>query len=517
MPPSREATDDRYDQRFALLVTAVFGAAALFALTQHEMWRDELQAWLLARDSATPLDLMRNLKYEGHPGLWHGSMWLLKFIAPVPVVMRALHWVIAVAAVYLVARYAPFTRLQRALFAAGYFPLFEYAAISRNYALGAALTFAACALFVRARPLALALVVGLMAHANLFAFILGIAFAAAWVADRLSPHYRDEGRRTAERRAWLLPGLIVLTLFASAALQVFPPADIGLALGWHFGPDRDRLMEVVLALPTALFPFRQLTEHWWASAPVAKLPEWRVVLAPLAIAVSLLAVLALRHRRSALVFLLVAGTGLFAFFYIKFVEGPNHSGHLYLALIAALWLGYGTADVELPQSAPRQRLWHLMSGPVLTLLLVAQAVAGLMAVWLEHRYTFSMGRATADYLRQQHLDAYPMVAEPDFAATTVLGYLGKESAWFPRGERQGSFVIWDMKRRPAVTDSAVVAAADSISRSGHDTVVVLVNRELDPDAAGTELRPVASFTGGVIYNEDSHIYLLIADESRIGR
>ena len=67
MPPSREATDDRYDQRFALLVTAVFGAAALFALTQHEMWRDELQAWLLARDSATPLDLMRNLKYEGHP------------------------------------------------------------------------------------------------------------------------------------------------------------------------------------------------------------------------------------------------------------------------------------------------------------------------------------------------------------------------------------------------------------------------------------------------------------------
>lgn len=513
MPPRRQLTNARHDGRFALVVTVVFGAAALFALTQHEMWRDELQAWLLARDSATPLDLMRNLKYEGHPGLWHGSLWLLKFIAPVPVVMRAWHWVIAVTAVYLVARHAPFTRWQRALFASGYFPLFEYAAISRNYALGAALTFAACALFVRARPLALAIVVGLMAHANLFAFILGIAFAAAWVADRVWTHDGDEGRRTAGRRAWLLPGLIVLTLFVSSALQVFPPDDIGLALGWHFGPNRDRLREVALALSTALFPFRQLTEHWWASAPLAKLPGWRVVLTPLAIGVSLMAVFALAHRRSALVFLLVAGTGLFAFFYLKFVEGPNHTGHLYLALIAALWLGYG--DVELPQSARRPRLWHLMCGPVLTLLLAAQAAAGLIAVWLEHRYTFSMGRATADYLRQQHLDAYPMVAEPDFAATTVLGYLGKESAWFPRGERQGSFVIWDLKRRPAVTDSAVVAAADSIGRSGHDTVLVLVNHEVDPDAAGMELTPVASFTGGVIRNEDSYIYLLT--DSRIGR
>jgi hypothetical protein len=514
MPKPRLLTDARHDDRFALVVTVVFGAAALFALTQHEMWRDELQAWLLARDSATPLDLMRNLKYEGHPGLWHGSMWLLKFLAPVPVVMRALHWVIAVTAVYLVARHAPFTRLQRTLFAAGYFPLFEYAAISRNYALGAALTFAACALFARARPLALALVVGLMAHANLFAFILGIAFAAAWVADRVWSRPRDEELRT-DRMEWLLPVLIVFALFAGSALQVFPPNDIGLALGWHFGPDRDRLLEVVLSLPTALFPFRQLTEHWWASAPVAKLPGWRVVLTPLAIAVSLLAVLALRHRRSALVFLLVAGTGLFAFFYIKIVEGPNHSGHLYLALIAALWLGYG--NVELPRSAPRQRLWQLMSGPVLTLLLAAQAAAGLLAVWLEQRYTFSMGRATADYLRQQDLDAYPMVAEPDFAATTVLGYLGKKSAWFPRGERPGSFVVWDMKRRPAVTDSAVLAGADSISRSGHDTVVVLVNRELEPEGAGAELTPVASFTGGVIANEDSYIYLLIPDDSRIGR
>jgi hypothetical protein len=271
-------------------------------------------------------------------------------------------------------------------------------------------------------------------------------------------------------------------------------------------------VEVALTLPSALFPFRQLTDHWWASATVGALPGWRLVLTPLAFAVALLAALALANRRSALVLLLVAGTGLFAFFYLKFVDGPNHTGHLYLALIAALWIGHH----ELPPGAPRQRLWHWMYGPVLTLLLAAQAAAGLTAVWLEQRYTFSMGRATADYLHQQHLDKDPMVADPDFAATAVLGYLGKESAWFPRGERQGSFVIWDMKRLPPATDSAVVAAADSISRSDHDTVVVLVNRELDPDAAGTELTPVASFTGGVISNEDSYIYLLIPDDSRIG-
>jgi hypothetical protein len=36
-------------------------------LAHHEMWRNELQAWLLARDSDSLAELWRNTRYEEHP------------------------------------------------------------------------------------------------------------------------------------------------------------------------------------------------------------------------------------------------------------------------------------------------------------------------------------------------------------------------------------------------------------------------------------------------------------------
>jgi hypothetical protein len=37
--------------RFALMVTAGFFVIALIGMLSHEMWRDEHQAWLVARDA----------------------------------------------------------------------------------------------------------------------------------------------------------------------------------------------------------------------------------------------------------------------------------------------------------------------------------------------------------------------------------------------------------------------------------------------------------------------------------
>src|SRR4051812_4217393 len=55
----------------ALLVLALYVALLAWGLARHEIWRDEAQAWLLARSSASPLALLRAMRYEGHPALWH--------------------------------------------------------------------------------------------------------------------------------------------------------------------------------------------------------------------------------------------------------------------------------------------------------------------------------------------------------------------------------------------------------------------------------------------------------------
>ena len=41
----------------------------------HEPWRDELQAWSIARASDTPLDVFANTRLEGRPPGWQLLLW----------------------------------------------------------------------------------------------------------------------------------------------------------------------------------------------------------------------------------------------------------------------------------------------------------------------------------------------------------------------------------------------------------------------------------------------------------
>ena len=51
---------------FLVLVTGV----AWFKYTYHEFWKDEWQAWFVAKDKSLP-EIISFLNYEGHPALWY--------------------------------------------------------------------------------------------------------------------------------------------------------------------------------------------------------------------------------------------------------------------------------------------------------------------------------------------------------------------------------------------------------------------------------------------------------------
>src|ERR1700749_1246002 len=53
-----------------------YSAAVLFAVRHHEKWADEAQSWLLARDLSLKTLWLRELRYEGSPGLWHTILWV---------------------------------------------------------------------------------------------------------------------------------------------------------------------------------------------------------------------------------------------------------------------------------------------------------------------------------------------------------------------------------------------------------------------------------------------------------
>src|SRR4028118_1736800 len=135
------------ENKFVLFFSLIFFFLGLIAILNHSMWRDELNVWLITRDSHSVEELFYNIKYEGHPALWYLCLYLLNQFSSNPVTMQIFHLLISTGLIYIFIRFSPFSKLQKVLFAFGYLPFYEYLVISRNYALGILLIFAFCTLF----------------------------------------------------------------------------------------------------------------------------------------------------------------------------------------------------------------------------------------------------------------------------------------------------------------------------------------------------------------------------------
>ncbi|MEX0741459.1 MAG: hypothetical protein WD079_01595, partial [Phycisphaeraceae bacterium] len=165
------------DGRRALALTVAFLCVAAAGMAVHEMWRDEWQAWMLARDSVSFLDLLRNLRHEGHPPGWNFLLFVFSRWTRDPLVMQGAHLAIAATSVYLIARYSRLAWLHKVLLAFGYFLAYEYAVIARQYGLGALALFAFCALVpVRQRhPIAVFFALLVLASTSAYGLILSVA------------------------------------------------------------------------------------------------------------------------------------------------------------------------------------------------------------------------------------------------------------------------------------------------------------------------------------------------------
>lgn len=99
------------------------------------------------RDSRSTLELINNTRYEGHPILWNYLLYLITRFSANPFWMQFFHIVISSFVVFIFLKKAPFNWLFKALFIFGYFMLFEYNLISRNYILGVLFLFLAATQF----------------------------------------------------------------------------------------------------------------------------------------------------------------------------------------------------------------------------------------------------------------------------------------------------------------------------------------------------------------------------------
>jgi hypothetical protein len=87
----------------------------VIGVLHHAMWRDEVSTWLLARFSNSLRDLYLAARYDPQFLLWHVVVWILTRFTHNCQSMQWLHLALATGSVWILVRFSPFTRVQKAL------------------------------------------------------------------------------------------------------------------------------------------------------------------------------------------------------------------------------------------------------------------------------------------------------------------------------------------------------------------------------------------------------------------
>ncbi len=474
--------------RFAGYITATCMLLTLPRLLLHELWRDEAWLWLVVTESRSLADLFPPLARSGQGNLFPLLCFLVRQVSTSPRAMQLLHLVLAGAATFTFVRWAPLGRRERMLFVLGYFPFYEYAVISRHYVVGALLAWLACAAARSRRPaLALGAALGLLCQTTVYGFILAIAIAGGWLFDRW---LRRREALEVPRLSWpeLVGGLVLALAGAIAGLlQTIPLPGTSFSPGWHFGWDRSLAAKMMMMPWRSFVPVPRLELHFWNTN---LLDSWPAVQAVLGLLTLALAVALLWRRKVALVTFCLGAAGFLAFGYIKYIGVLRHQGHLWLLFAAALWLGGGF----------QERSWRTRA--LLGLLIVHCGVAAF-ASWMDLRYPFSNGAATAELIRREGLDQHPLFGHREPPAASVALPLGRP-LYSPS---RGIFVTrpdYGPQQRELSVQEVRCAARELARREGQDIVLVM-NWELPP---WEELEPAGSRLGAIQGTEDYHLYWL---------
>ncbi|MDY7020366.1 MAG: hypothetical protein SWJ54_03260 [Cyanobacteriota bacterium] len=520
-----------FSKKQALIEYSIILAFLFFGLVgilHHEMWRDEFQAWLLGRDSSSLIELFRNMRYEGHPGLWHLCLYGLSRITHNPFIMQIFHLSISVTIVSLIVKFSPFSLLHKFLLSFGYYFFYEYTIISRNYNLGVLFVVLFCIFYSKSKfkPIILATLLALMANTNVFAFILSIALSFTLIDG----FYTQIKANQLHKHKTFVSLLILFSGWGISLLQIITPTVREgnvirpLAPPGQVESGLNLIKEIQLFCAAFVNIWRSyvplpahLNHQFWNTNILTHTPNFpsvagvsfNLILAMLGSLGLLLIVSKLLSRKRLILTIFLLGTGSIITFNALVFQGVmRHRGHLFILLIACFWMLI-KEFIKPKDFIYFQKPEEKLSQKFLTIILSLQLLGGFHAYCVDLFYPFSVGKETAQYIQSQNLDRLTIVGHRYYQTTVLSGYLNKQ-IYYPEMNQFGSF--WTTRLR--MKDIKVVE--DFIRENPDKTLLVLTyplpsDPVFSADIQVTELKRFVEPT--IEYTEDS-LYVYTAEYAK---
>lgn len=472
---------------FNWLLFGLLASLAFIGILKHEMWRDELQAWLIARDSSSYGNMLYNLRYEGHPALWHTILFFATRITHNPVVMQIIHVCIALGAMAVLIFKSPFNRLQKVLITSGYFMFYEYSLISRNYAIGMLFLFLALMFYFKnaANLIPVAVCLFFMANSNLYALTITLVLTGIIVFEKILSE-----RKITEQT--ILFSSIAIAGIMLAVYQIKPQPDSANHISWPNGLEADRVKLALSDIVKAYLPFPVTKSIAFWNTNIF-IPDTFVVTLKLVLAcLVFIGVFTFAFSKNIYVslFYLKSTVLVILLTYVTFLPYVRYLGHLILILIASYWMHLEKRETSF--KLPFYPVFQKALLPFFLLVLGVNSLTGLYAFTVDYSRPFSTAKETVAFLKEKKLDKKFIAVYPDYIGAGICAY-SDTKVYYPQIDSLASFVLWNKQRNHKMQINEALNSTKSKINSKTREIIFISGNEIKMNFTDGHQEPLTAY------------------------
>jgi hypothetical protein len=401
-----------------------------YTIVHHEFWGDEIHSWNIAKASSSFPDLIFNTRYEGHPPVWYTILWIISKFTHDVYYIQVAQFIIAGLVVFLIIFFSSFPVITRILIPFGYFFLFEYGVISRNYAIGALFAFCICLILhkdFKGKILLYYLLLFLLANVHLLTLLLACSLHLYFLLLNI-----EEKKANRIIILHFISGVLVLL---PSLYFIFPPSDSELNTNFWLSHWNIKQLISVLVQP-ALRAFVPIPAWWkynfWNTQFLveaqAEFSLLKIITVLVLFVLFLMIFLILKRNKKGLI--LFSTNLLLSLIVSGFLSltDTRYTGFIFIGFILVYWLYCVETSVD------KKKNW------LVNVLLIIQLIAGIFSVVKDIQLPFSNAFAVKELVSEVPENKTIVT---DYWALNALEAFTDKPFYVLEMHKEMSFLKWD--------------------------------------------------------------------------
>ena len=415
-----------------LVVMLCYSIITFIILLFHESWRDEAQAWLIARD-LNIIDIFRQMKYEGHPVIWYLILVPFAKLGLPYIFVKIVSWLICNIAVWLILKKAPFNLILKILFIFSMPMIYLYPSISRSYCLiPLAITIVAIYFGQRhEKPIQYILSILFLANTHVIMYgMVGILLLLFYIEELI----QNRKTNSKEQKKKVYISLIVIIV---GLILTLIPILISMTTN----------TDVSLTSNISIFEDTKLKmENAYKEIMTGCFGENELILKIVAIALIILLCYEIRyHFKNALIIICTEGLQFLIYTYI-YMGSEQRVSTLILLMMFIFWVQSNNKINKDNTSKIEKKLTNIAEY-ILVFVLIINIVNGMDAVNKEIKTNYSTAYETSEWIKNNLEDDSIFICTNMPLSSAIIPYIDKEVFWSPQTLDYFSFTSWDENYR----------------------------------------------------------------------